>query len=277
MIRRRFLDRSRRQVHYPEAGEEAAGTPLMMLHLLPGSSLQLVPLMQNLAPRHVLAPDMAGAGDSDALDMARPAITDLAADVVALIDARAGDRPVDLYGTHTGACIAAEIAVTHPRKVRRLVIDGVPLFDAGEAAKLAEEYAPLIAPDHEGTHFLKAHGFCRDQFLFYPWYEKSAAAARCGGLPDPATLFAFAMEVLKAIEAIPALYRAAFTYPTAERLREVPQATLCLAPAGDTLAEPTRQALDLLANGYLAEVPGDETDRSASAAAIAAFLGQDVA
>lgn len=272
MIYRRFLDISGRQIHYRESDNLAGGVPLVMLHLLPGSSLQLGPLMQDLSPRYALAPDIAGAGDSDPLDLDQPSIADLAADMLALIEARCGNKPVDLYGTHTGACVAIELAASHPDLVRSVIIDGVPIFDASTAAKFAETYAPVIKPDHDGTHFLKAHSFCKDLSLFFPWYDKSAKAARCRGLSHPDTLFAFVMEVLKGIDTIPALYRAAFSYPTVERLRDVLQPTLCLAPAGDTLAQPTRQALNLLSSGQLVEVEGNESDRSSSAAAINAFL-----
>ena len=272
MIYRRFLDVAGRQIHYRETGDATAGVPLVMLHLLPGSSLQLSALMQDLGPRHILAPDLAGAGDSDPLDLEQPLISDLAADVVALIEARCDKTPVDLYGTHTGACTAVEIAASRPELVRRVIIDGVPIFDAATTAIFAEKYAPLITPDHDGTHYLKAHGFCRDLSLFFPWYDKSAKAARGRGLPTPDALFAFTMEVLKGIGSLPSLYRAAFAYPTAERLREVLHPTLCLAPAGDTLAEATRLALDLLSSGQLAEVAGNESDRSASAAVITSFL-----
>src|SRR5690606_41394762 len=138
MIYRRFLDISGRQIHYRESDNLAGGVPLVMLHLLPGSSLQLGPLMQDLSPRYALAPDIAGAGDSDPLDLDQPSIADLAADVLALIEARCGNKPVDLYGTHTGACVAIELAASHPDLVRSVIIDGVPIFDASTAAKFAE-------------------------------------------------------------------------------------------------------------------------------------------
>lgn len=272
VIRRRFFERGERQLHYREGGAPGAAPTLVLLHLLPASSRHLVPLMEALAPRHVVAPDLPGLGDSDALDMAEPAIADLAADLLPLIDAL--DAPVDLYGTHTGACVAVEIAARHPGKVRRLVIDGVPIFDAQTAARFALDYAPAIVPDHDGTHLLRAHGFARDMHLFFPWFDKSAAAARGGGLPDAAALFAFVMDVLKGLSAIPAAYRAAFAYPTETMLAQVPCPTLCLAQRGDTLAGPTRRALELLPFGRLAEIDGDEGDKHAVAAPLSVFLDE---
>lgn len=270
MIRRRFLDIADRQLHYREGGAPGAEPPLVLLPLLPGSSQQLVGLMNDLLPRHVVAPDLPGTGDSDQVEASEPTIADLAHDIAALIDHLGA--PVDLYGTHTGAAVAIELAARHRGKVRRLIIDGVPLFDAATAAEMARTYAPVITPDHDGTHLLRAHGFCRDQFLFFPWHDRSASAARGAGLPPADALFAFVRDVLKALPTIPGLYRAAFTYPAAERLAQVTQPTLCLAPSGDTLAEPTRRALALLADGRLAEVEGSESDRRATAAAIRTFL-----
>ncbi|MBS7669048.1 alpha/beta hydrolase [Croceicoccus gelatinilyticus] len=273
-VRRRFHDLADRQIHYRESGKAGDTPTLFMLHLLPGSSLQLVPLMEALGDRHLVAPDLSGLGDSEA-EPEPLTIAAMASDVLALIEAH-GDRPVDLYGTHTGACVAIEIAARHPGRVRRLIIDGVPIFDTATAEEFAARYAPVIEPDHDGTHLLRAHNFCRDQFLFYPWYDHSAKAARGGGLPPADVLFTFVKEVLKASAVLPAAYRAAFTYPTEAMLAQVPHRTLCLVPQSDTLAAATRKALDCLSNGQLAEVPGDESNRSASAACITEFLSSEV-
>ena len=108
-FKRRFADVGTLQVHYREGGSGDA-TPLVMIHASPGASRQVAPLAALLANgRRVVAPDTAGNGDSDALPDLTPAIPDLAAHARAAID-KIVDGKIDLYGSHTGASIAMEIA-----------------------------------------------------------------------------------------------------------------------------------------------------------------------
>ena len=127
-IRRRFADITDGQVHIRCAGP-TDGAPLVMIHQSPGSSKQLEPLMTALATRGwiCLAPDTAGNGDSDPLPMDQPEIPDLTqAAFAALSDIV--DGPFDIYGSHTGASIAMEIAIAHPERVRSLTIEGMGLY-----------------------------------------------------------------------------------------------------------------------------------------------------
>ena len=43
-------------------------------------------------------------------------------DLIALVEARLGDEPVDLLAQSMGGAIALHLALTHPRRVRRLVL-----------------------------------------------------------------------------------------------------------------------------------------------------------
>jgi pimeloyl-ACP methyl ester carboxylesterase len=242
-----------------------------MLHMLPGSSRQLKPVMAALAPRHCLAPDMAGTGDSGRIGMETPTIADYAHDTADFIRAVAGDRPVDVYGTHTGACLAIELAVQAPALVRRVVLEGIPMFATENAGELAARYAPRIEPDYNGAHLLWANNFCRDQILFYPWYEKSDAAARGFGMPPVEQFHDWVLEVIKGLPGIPDAYHAAFAYPTAERLAKVTQPVLCLAPRGDSLFEETRDAIGRLAKARLVVLEGHEADWQ-GAEALGGFL-----
>lgn len=271
MIRRRFFDLPDRQIHYRESGGESR--PLVLLHLMPGSAKQMEPLMASLAPRHCLAPDMAGTGDSDPAQQADPSIADYAQDTISFIRALGDGAPVDLYGSHTGAALAVEVALLAPELVGRVILDGIPLFTPEKAAELIERYAPAIAPDHNGTHLLWAHNFCRDQILFYPWYDKSQAAARGNGLPPPEDLHVWVLEVIKGLEGIPKAYRAAFRYPSAERISQLTHQVLCLAPKGDSLFEATRRAVALIPNGRLVVVDGNEAGHDISSP-IEQFLGE---
>lgn len=270
-VRRRFFDLDSRQIHYRE--QDGSGPPLVILHHLPGSAAQMVPLIEALADRRVIAPDLAGLGDSDPHPLTKPTIADFANDI-ALLLSRWADGPVDLYGSHTGACVAVELAATAPHLVRRLVLDGIPLWDAADRAIMRAAYAPRIEPDMNGAHLLWAHNFCRDQILFWPWYDKSTAAARGVGLPSAHILHRWVLEVVKAIETFPLGYHAVFDFDMAARLPDVRHPTLCIAARVDPLGDTTTRAVDLLPDGRLRRIETGESmpPPAAVADAMCAFL-----
>jgi pimeloyl-ACP methyl ester carboxylesterase len=228
-IRRVFADLGHGQVHLRCAGEGTA-TPLVMIHQSPGSSKQLEPLMRELAARGrpSLAPDTAGNGDSEPLAMAQPEIPDLARAALAAVEAhRAG--PFHLYGSHTGASVAMEIALARPDLVRTLTIEGMGLYAAGLRSEVLDRYAREIRPDAEATHLMKVWHFCRDQHLFWPYYNRTAEGRLPDGLPDDDTLHDFVVEVLKAMRTYHLSYRAAFRHPKRDRLPllELPVHVIC--------------------------------------------------
>ena len=164
MVRRGFVDLPHGQVHVRSAGD--GGRTLVMLHTNPTSSVDLVPLMSRLAAdRAVLAPDTPGLGDSDPLPLEQPTIADYAVAVSSAVEAL-GLGEFDLYGCHTGANIAVEIALARPERVGRLVIDGTAMYSEQMKADLLAHYVPGIAPDLEGRQLLWAWHFMRAQHLY---------------------------------------------------------------------------------------------------------------
>jgi pimeloyl-ACP methyl ester carboxylesterase len=271
VVRRRFVDLADRQVHCRVRDHD--GATLVVLHHSPGSSAQFVRLLEAIDDRCVIAPDLAGLGDSDPHPLAAPRIADFAADIAAVVEASV-DGPVDLYGSHTGACVAIELAVARPDLVRRVVLDGVPLWSPAERAELAARYAPAMAPDPHGAHLLWAHHYCRDQALFWPWYDNSASAGRNMGLPSARDLHRLVVEVVKAIDTYHLGYHAVFGYDVTDRLRALLQPTLCLATKADPLGEMTARIVDLLPDGRLARIGDDDSLPAPAhvAAAISTFL-----
>jgi pimeloyl-ACP methyl ester carboxylesterase len=212
---RAFADLPDRQVHYRHAG--TSGVPLLMLHASPGSSRTLDRLGDCLsASRHVLATDRPGNGDSPALKLAEPQIADYAHAEFDFLDSL-GLHTVDLYGTHTGACIAIEMAIAAPARVRRVVLDGIGMFSEAEMAAYLAHYAPPMQPDLAGTHLAWAFQFCRDQILFFPWFDRRSETARGLGLPSAHALHASVLDVLKSLETYHLAYHASFRYPTRTR------------------------------------------------------------
>lgn len=251
-IRRGFVDVPFGQVHYRTGGE---GRPLLMIHASPGSSRQLVPLMECLASeRRVVAPDSAGFGDSSPHPLPQPTIADYARTLGEALDALGLDR-ADVYGSHTGACIAAELAINAPERVDRLILDGVGLFKGEFQRSLLANYAPSFSPDADGSYLVRAFQFCRDQALFWPWFERTREARREGGILPPDRLHAWVVEVLKAAETYPLGYRAAFFWPVEERLPWIRRPTLLIAAQDDPLAADTQALAPLVPQGRFQALP----------------------
>ncbi len=87
-----------------------------------------------------------------------------------------------------------------------------------------------------GSQLNWAWHYCRDQHLFWPWYDRSADARLPGGLPDAATLHEFVVEVLKALGSYQMSYRAAARYPKRDRLAQVRVPTLVASAVSDPLS-----------------------------------------
>lgn len=271
-IRRGFADISHGQIHYRHAGGD--GPPLVMLHASPGSSRQLEPLMNAFAPtRRVIAPDTLGNGDSAPPREARPTIDSLAAGALEALDALGLDR-FDLYGTHTGASIAATIALLRPDRVRRLVLDGVGLYTPAEQAAILADYLPEMPVDHQGLHVLWAWQFCRDTYLFWPWFRHDRTGVRDVGLPPAETLHAKFVEVMKAYGTYRASYRAAFEFDKRARLPLLRVPTLAVCARSDMLFGYLDELAGLVPGATRREIPGVGTPEAAreTARLIGAFL-----
>lgn len=245
-IRRGFCDVGERSVHYRTVGE---GRPLLAIHASPGSARQLQSLMMSLADdRMVIAPDTPGNGDSDPLAGNDPDIVTLAAATLQFLDAMSIDR-VDLYGSHTGAAIAAELAILAPDRIGGVVLDGIHAPDETERKTFLARYAFPFEPDLDGAYMLRAFQFCRDQYIFFPWYDRTIAAQRRGGLPRPQDLHNWVVEVLKSAQTYHLSYRAAFRWRALDRLPLMPQPALVLAGENDPLFDHTETAAGVIADG----------------------------
>lgn len=271
-IKRGFVDVSCGQVHYRHAG--AGDAPLVMLHASPGSSRQLERLMTAFAPsRRVFAPDTLGNGDSSPPSQATPTIEDLADGAVEAISAL-GLEAVDLYGTHTGASIASMIALKHPKRVRRLVLDGVGLYAAGDQEAILANYLPEIPVDHQGLHVLWTWQFCRDTYLFWPWFKHDRAGVRDIGLPSTEALHAKFVEVIKAYGSFRNSYRAAFRFDKRKHMPKLTLPTLAVCARDDMLFPYLEDLGRLIPGATTKEIPGVSSPEAAAETArlIGAFL-----
>jgi pimeloyl-ACP methyl ester carboxylesterase len=250
---RAFANLADRQVHYRHAG--AGGVPLLMLHASPGSSKQMERLGDALAAtRHVLATDRPGNGDSPALPLAQPEIADYARAELMFLDAL-GLGTIDVLGSHTGACVAVEMAILAPGRVRRVVLDGIGLFSDDDVAAYLANYAPPMQPDLAGSYLTWAFQFCRDQILFFPWFDKRTETARGLGLPPAQALHNVVVEVLKSLQTYHLGYQASFRYPAQARLPLLRQHVLAVAAPDDPLHRHLAEAVRLIPQASTQTVP----------------------
>jgi pimeloyl-ACP methyl ester carboxylesterase len=237
-VDRAFLRLPEGLVHYRYCGSRSSRgrTPLYLAHAGPGSSRVFEPLLPTLAQqRFAFAPDMLGNGDSappasETVDMAY--YVDCA---IRIMDSFGIDK-VDFYGSHTGAQIGCQLAVTHPRRVRRLVLDGIPLFPEEFRQRLLAHYAPKVTPDEYGGHLSWAWNFVRDQSLHWPYFDRQPANRLANAVAAPAQLHLSVTDVLKALGTYHIAYRAAFMQDLRPLLPQLTCPVLVMASERDPLS-----------------------------------------
>lgn len=272
-LERGFLRIKDGQVHHFFL-DQGDGLPILLLHASPASARTTAPIAAALAPYHpVSAPDTMGNGLSDPAPQASPDMTDYAHSMLRYMSARGFDRYA-VYGSHTGAHIAVEMAIAAPDNVAGLVLDGVALMPAEERLEFLEKYAPVKAPDMTGSQFHWAWNFVRDQMFFYPYYRRDPDHVRPLGVLDPQWLHELTVDVLMNLETYHKAYHAVFRQPVEQRLPLVGQPTLCIATGLDPLDATIDPLSELLPRPQKALVvaEGNATESAAKAAVIRPFV-----
>ncbi len=208
-VQTQFVQVGERRVLLRCAGQ---GPAVLLLHQSPQSSQAMLPWIERLVSHYaVFAPDTPGFGFSDPLPLAQPTIPDLAAALLRLLDVL-GLQRVMVYGVHTGAVVAARLALDAPTRVAALVCDGLAAFNPEERHDLLDGYLPPFEPAWDGTHLLWLWARMREQYLFFPWQRSTQAARLSYPLPTPAALMANVMDVLATGDDYRKGYRAPFLY-----------------------------------------------------------------
>jgi pimeloyl-ACP methyl ester carboxylesterase len=198
-----------------------------MMHYCPGSSKQIEHFICRFAnTRRVIAPDYPGNGDSS------PARTDhidigfMADAVMEVVDALGIDT-FDVFGVHTGARVATELAITRAERVRKVILEGFAVYSTRDKDELLDRYLPRKAPDAEATHVMWAWHFVRDTKTWFPWYDRTPRARLAKAtLPTADALHEEFVELLKAIRTYHLTYGANFRYVMKDRVPLITQPTM---------------------------------------------------
>ena len=141
------------QVHFRTAGQPGKGRlPLVLLHQTASSSAMFERVMSLLGGAfYIVAPDTPGFGGTDALSE-RASVARYAEVLVEALRRLDVDRCA-LFGHHSGASIAVQIAHREPALVDRLVLSGPPYLTKAQLEALVPSVTPVTL-DEGGSHLL---------------------------------------------------------------------------------------------------------------------------
>lgn len=220
-------------VHVRSCGNNSDHLPVYIVHPSPASARGMEKVIQLFGEtRQVFAPDTLGNGDSAPPAENEPEIKYFADSVVRILDKLGLDK-VDFYGSHTGGRIGCEMAVSHPDRIRRVVIDGLVEYEPDLKCKILDNYAPEIRPDDHGGHLPWAFQFVRDQAFFFPYFMRDAEHSMANPGRTPEHLHAHTVDVLKGLTTYHKPYLAAFRYPARERMPLIKVPALVMAGESD--------------------------------------------
>jgi pimeloyl-ACP methyl ester carboxylesterase len=200
-----------------------SGRPILGLHDPAGSSKRLESILSPfIGTRPVIAIDNPSSGESDKLLKREDITTEAYARfAIAALDTL-NVKDVDIIGRYSGGQVAMEMSTQRPGLVKHIAQLGVMIFTDTERAEFLANYAPSIAPQWDGGHLIRAWSIIRDMNLFWPWYNRTKVGivTRDAAIDGP-TLHPRVEDLLKMGDAYQNAYAAAFTYPMAEKLRQL--------------------------------------------------------
>jgi pimeloyl-ACP methyl ester carboxylesterase len=250
-------------VHYYEGA--ASGRPLVLLHQSPLSARQFDAVYLPLARRGIrgIGIDLPGFGMSDPTPFV-PRVEDWARAVMAAADALRLER-FDVLGHHTGSLVATEVAITHPLRVRTVVINGpFPITEDERRRRFARLQTTEIDFEYktDGSHLTKS--FVNRQKLF-------------GRDADPRRTTRMVLEQFQGAAPFWHGHHAAYQYDHAATLARLKLPALILTNTGDMIHDLALRARALRPDFDYVELAGggvDVTDQFPEAwcDAVATFL-----
>ncbi len=148
-MRKAYIDLPEGQVHYRVSGDDGAPT-LLLLHRTAASSVMYEPLMQTLPGWRCIAPDTPGFGAS--FDPPGSPDIDAYASWMEGFVTALGIGDCWIFGHHTGANIAVELAHRLPDRINGLALMGLTYFTATERAQFKPLFVDEYTPTADGSH-----------------------------------------------------------------------------------------------------------------------------
>lgn len=256
-VRRRFVRVDSGNVFYLSAGE---GAPVVLIHGSPGDSSYFDEELPELAKRYaVYAFDSPGFGRSDPPPEPKRDVAFLADRIAGAIRAL-GLPPAVIYGFHTGAAVAMEIAARHPQVVRALMLDGVPMFNDKELKSWFTDFFLPMVPDRLGGQFNAFWTRCRDQGLWFPWSLPAPEQLIRPGVEPTHEIQSIMMRIVQPARTYVPTFRSAIYYgPRVEAtLAKIDQPTVILCMERDVLAEHLKRLPPLKRNQSVYLSPTNE-------------------
>ena len=233
------------QIHVLTSQPAAPGdaTPLVCFAPNPYSGNYYRLFMKQLgSDRTMMALDYPGIGQSDnypgELDMST--LADIMADSLTSLGwGPNGNGPVDLCGYHTGTMLASELAVKYPALVRRMVLMGIPYYDAAGRQERFDRLGQ-VKPWPESFAAV-----AQDWIFAVEMRNENVSLERA---------FGNYLESAGAWQGKARIYGAVFQYPAEERAPLITQPTLILNPHGN-LKEPSREYAEMIDGATIIELP----------------------
>lgn len=269
-ITRHFVRVGDREVHYRRAG---SGPPFVLFHVSPQTSAFVMPQLLPLANSFTLiALDTPGYGDSDPLRNPAPVMADYADAVLETFDAL-GIKRAPVYGSHTGANVAVELARRAPGRISVVILDGLSLSTPEVAEDRTDHYAPRFTPTADGAHLAWAWQHTRDQLIFWPWYEAHQANRLRADMKDANYLHNVVLYKMLA----PSYwlgYRAAFGHDSRDALKQLTVDTFFVTADADVHTSVERSLPDLPPNIHFVDTT-EETQLEAIRTTLETVSGDD--
>jgi len=214
-VRRSYADCRFGQIHvwtaYPSGGGFDERTPILCLHHAGGSGRLFAPVLRDLGhDRSIYAPDLPGHGSSD-VPGSRASIADIAGALGDFLDSLRL-RSIDVFGYQLGALVAAELAISRPQQVRRVMLWGIAPYSQQERAAMLAQ-ASTLGSREDGSDVAEE------------W--RQTLERRGPGVPIAALIDSFSDRLRSGSQGVKAL-AAALDHPVAERLPHVKQQSVVL-------------------------------------------------
>ncbi len=149
LIKKGYVETSGGQLHFRQ--RDGGGTPVVLLHQTASSSAMWEAVMKRLdGAGPLVALDTPGFGGSFDPE-GWPDMPQYAAWIGEAIDGLGIDR-YHVLGHHTGACIAAELAVAMPERVASMQLIGPVPLTADERAEFRQHFSEPIGPTPGGEY-----------------------------------------------------------------------------------------------------------------------------